>query len=106
MTLYRASSKILESSALVKVEDGDDDDDDVEILGTDGRMKDMGGGKFVVVKSRKAYEAPLQAKRKLEEGSDLVERAGKRVCTSLDEGADLLKTDRGMFVSHLLISMF
>jgi hypothetical protein len=53
-TLYRASAKILESSATaevpVEVKAAENDGDGcAEITGIDGQMKDMGGGKFVVV---------------------------------------------------------
>jgi hypothetical protein len=85
----------LESPALAE-------DDDIEVLGTDGLMKDMGAGKFVVVKKLREYEAlgVLQAKRKLEEDSDLTEPAGKRVCATTYKEHDCQKPVQGMFVAH------
>jgi hypothetical protein len=59
-TLYRASAKTLVSSAMLEeegIEDDEDDDDGyIPITGTDGDMKDMGGGKLVVVASSMDFE--------------------------------------------------
>lgn len=99
-TLYRASAKILESSAIVEDEDEDEEDDEMQLYGTDGQMKDMGGGKFVVVKTQRRFEVSglTNGKRKIEEDLRFGERAEKRVCNSSHKIVECEKPDRGMLV--------
>ena len=94
-TLYRASAKMLESSVPASPrplltpnaiesedeEDEDDDDEAVQVFGTDGQMKDRGGGKFVVVKGKKQVKSSRfdAAKRKLQDDQDLVDHAEKKL---------------------------
>jgi hypothetical protein len=106
-TLYRASAKILESSAIIEDEDEyeDDDDDEVQVYGTDGQMKDMGEGKYVVVKTRRAFEVSgvANGKRKMGEDPEGGEPAEKRVCTLHDKVLQCKKSDDGMFNNQLFI---
>lgn len=94
-TLYRTSAKILESSATgevpVKVkaeaEAAEDDEDGyVEITGTDGQMKDMGGGKFVVVANSMDYELSDGAIGNCKGGEDgsAGERTEKEILGAVD----------------------
>ncbi len=94
-TLHRASAKILETSVVdERGEDEDDDDDEVQVYGTDGQMKNMGGGKFIVVKTPKQSEASrsVNGKPKIEE-DDFGDRAEQRICNSGEQkesGKDMI----------------
>jgi hypothetical protein len=100
-TLYRDSAKMLESfvppstpSNLISVvtggEEDDEDDDGVRVFGTDGQMKDMGGGRFIVIQSQKQVQASgsVPAKRKLQKAFG--ERAEKKVCSSSSNERDVV----------------
>ena len=108
-TLYRASAKILESSTIAEDEDYDEEDEEeVQVFGTDGQMKDMGGGKFVVVETQKRFEVSgvVNGKRKTEEVATFGERAGKSVCTSSDKSDESQKSSEGMFVTRPFVYNF
>lgn len=99
-TLERASAKMLESSVPPSPrplltpnstegeedEEYEDDEDEVRVFGTDGQMKDMGGGRFVVIKCEKQVQVSgfVTAKRKLQEDQDFGTRAEKKVCVSME----------------------
>lgn len=72
------------------------------MFGTDGQMKDMGGGKFVVVKTQKCFEVAgvVSGKRKMEEDATFGECAEKRVCTSSDTVPEYQDSSEGMFVTR------
>jgi hypothetical protein len=99
-TLYRASSKILEPSTIVEDMDDDEEDEEVQVFGTDGQMKDMGGGKFIVVKAQKYSKVSGVVIEKLtrEEDGTLSVCAEKRVCTQSDKGPECRKYREGMLV--------
>jgi hypothetical protein len=92
-TLHRASAKILETSAVDECgkDEDDDDDDEVLVYGTDGQMKNMGGGKFIVVKTPKQFEVSrlFTGKPKIEE-DHFGDRAEKRSGEQRESGKDMI----------------
>jgi hypothetical protein len=84
-TLYRASPKILGSSMAEEEAVVDTEDDYVPVTGTDGHMKDMGGGKFVVVENSMDVELSGVNKKLKAIGDEVISpHAEKRVCTAED----------------------
>jgi len=75
------------------------------VFGTDGQMKDMGGGKFVVVNTQKRFEVAgvVGGNRKMEEDATFGERVENKVCTSSDKVPEYQKSSEGMFVTRSFI---
>jgi hypothetical protein len=100
-TLHRASAKILESSAVVECgKDEDDDDDEVQVYGTDGQMKNMGGGRFIVVKTPKHFEASRFSTGKPNIVEDCFgDSDEKRISNFVTEGGERKESDKGMILT-------
>jgi hypothetical protein len=100
-TLHRASAKILETSAVDECgKDEDDDDDEVQVYGTDGQMKNMGGGRFIVVKTPKHFEASRFVTEKLKIEEDLFgDRAEKGICNFVNNDGEQEESDKGMILT-------
>jgi hypothetical protein len=97
-TLYRASANILESSARVEIKAKaeaaeDDEDGHVEIIDTDGQMKDICGGKFVVVANSLEYELwdGANGERKRDEDGIAAKHSEKRSSNAVDEHKEVEK---------------
>jgi hypothetical protein len=100
-TLHRASAKIPESSAVDEYgKDGDDDDDEVQVYGTDGQMKNMGGGRFIVVKTPKHFEASRFSPEKPDKMEDCVgDSTETRICNFVTKGGERKESDKGMILT-------
>ena len=77
-----------------------DDDDEVQLYGTDGQMKNMGGGRFIVVKTPKHFEATRFSNGKPNIVEDCFgDSDEKRICNFVTKGGEREESDKGMILT-------